>query len=42
MNEKDFTNEKIKDGSFRVTRTDIQGDYHTHMKSRQLAKNCYL
>ncbi len=41
MNEKDFTIEKIekiKDGSFRVTRTDIQGDYHTHMKSRQLAK----
>ena len=31
MTEKDFKIEKIKDGSFRVTRTDIDGDYHTHM-----------
>lgn len=38
MDEKDFKIERIKDGTFRVTRTDIQGDYHTHMKSRRLAK----
>ena len=38
MTEKDFKIEKIKDGSFRVTRTDIKGDYHTHMLSKQLAK----
>lgn len=38
MTEKDFKIEKIKDGSFRVTRTDIYGDYHTHMKSKRLAK----
>ena len=37
MTEKDFNIEKIKDGSFRVTRTDIDGDYHTHMLSRRLA-----
>lgn len=39
MTEKDFKIEKIKDGSFRVTRTDITGDYHTHMLSKRLAKN---
>ena len=38
MTEKDFKIEKIKDGSFRVTRTDIDGDYHTHMLSKRLAK----
>ena len=38
MTEKDFKIERIQDGSFRVTRTDIDGDYHTHMKSKQLAK----
>ena len=38
MTEKDFKIERIQDGSFRVTRTDIQGDYHTHMLSKQLAK----
>ncbi len=38
MTEKDFKIEKIKDGSFRVTRTDITGDYHTHMLSKRLAK----
>lgn len=38
MTEKDFEIEKIKDGSFRVTRTDIDGDHHTHMKSKQLVK----
>lgn len=38
MTEKDFKIEKIKDGSFRVTRIDIEGDYHTHMLSKQLAK----
>ena len=38
MTEKDFKIEKIQDGSFRVTRTEIQGDYHTHMLSKQLAK----
>ena len=38
MTEKDFKIERIQDGTFRVTRTDIDGDYHTHMKSKQLAK----
>lgn len=38
MTEKDFRIDRLKDGSFRVTRTDIKGDYHTHMKSRRLAK----
>lgn len=38
MTEKDFKIEKIQDGSFRVTRTDISGDYHTHMLSKRLAK----
>jgi hypothetical protein len=38
MTEKDFKIERIQDGSFRVTRTDIDGDYHTHMKSKRLAK----
>lgn len=37
MTEKDFKIEKIQDGSFRVTRTDIAGDYHTHMLSKRLA-----
>ena len=38
MTEKDCKIEKIKDGSFRVTRTDIDGDYHTHVLSKRLAK----
>ena len=38
MNEQDFKIDKLQDGTFRVTRTDIDGDYHTHMKSKQLAK----
>ena len=38
MDENDFKIDRLKDGSFRVTRTDIKGDYHTHMKSRRLAK----
>lgn len=38
MTEKDFKIERIQDGTFRVTRTDIDGNYHTHMKSKQLAK----
>lgn len=38
MTEKDFKIERIQDGSFRVTRTDIDGDYHTHMLSKRLAK----
>lgn len=38
MTEKDFKIDKLKDGTFRVTRTDISGDCHTHMKSKQLAK----
>ena len=38
MNGQDFKIERIHDGTFRVTRTDIDGDYHTHMKSKQLAK----
>ena len=38
MTEKDFKIERIQDGSFRVTRTDIDGDYHTHMLSKRLIK----
>ena len=38
MEENDFRIDRLKDGTFRVTRTDIYGDYHTHMKSNQLAK----
>lgn len=38
MNKQDFAIDKLQDGTFRVTRTDIEGDYHTHMKSKQLAK----
>lgn len=38
MTEKYFEIKRIQDGTFRVTRTDIDGDYHTHMKSKQLAK----
>lgn len=38
MEENDFRIDRLKDGTFRVTRTDIDGDYHTHMKSKQLAK----
>lgn len=38
MTEKDFKIERIQDGSFRVTRTDIDGDYHTHMLSKRLTK----
>ena len=38
MTEKDFKTERIQDGTFRVTRTDIKGDYHIHMLSKRLAK----
>ena len=38
MNEQDFAIDKLQDGTFRVTRIDIEGDYHTHMLSKQLAK----
>lgn len=38
MEENDFRIDRLKDGTFRVTRTDISGDCHTHMKSKQLAK----
>lgn len=38
MNEKDFKIDRLQDGTFRVTRIDIDGDYHTHIKSKQLAK----
>lgn len=38
MTEKDFKIDRLQDGSFRVTRIDITGDYHTHMKSKRLAK----
>lgn len=38
MNEQDFKIDKLQDGTFRVTRIDIDGDYHTHIKSKQLAK----
>ena len=33
----DFRIERTIDGNFRVTRTDIYGDRHSHFKSRQLA-----
>lgn len=38
MTEKDFKIDRLQDGTFRVTRTDVDGNYHTHMKSKQLAK----
>lgn len=38
MEENDFRIDRLKDGTFRVTRTDIDGDYHTHMLSKRLAK----
>ena len=38
MTEKDFEIKRIQDGTFRVTRTDIEGDYHTHILSKRLAK----
>ena len=34
----DFRIDKLKNGTFRITRTDVQGDYHTHLDSRRLAK----
>ena len=34
----DFRIQRTIDGNFRVTRTDIYGDRHSHFKSRQLAK----
>lgn len=37
MTEKDFKIDRLQDGTFRITRTDINGDYHTHMKSKRLA-----
>lgn len=37
MKENDFRIDRLKDGSFRITRTDVDGDFHTHMNSRKLA-----
>lgn len=37
MTEKNFRIDRLQDETFRVTRTDINGDYHTHMKSKRLA-----
>lgn len=37
MTEKDFKIDRLKDNTFRITRTDISGDLHTHMKSKRLA-----
>lgn len=37
MTEKDFRIDRLQDNSFRITRTDIDGDYHTHMDSKKLA-----
>lgn len=37
MTEKVFIITRLKDGAFRTTRTDIQGDCHTHTKSKRLA-----
>lgn len=37
MKENDFKIDRLKDGSFRIARTDIDGDLHTHMNSRKLA-----
>lgn len=39
MTEKDFEIKRLRDGSFRVARIDIEGNLHTHLKSRRLAKN---
>ena len=38
MTEKSFKIDRLQDGTFRITRTDIEGDFHTHMKSKSLAK----
>lgn len=38
MTEKDFKLERLKDGSFRLTRTDAKEDQHTHLMSKSLAK----
>lgn len=37
INREAFKIDRLMDGSFRVTRTDISGDYHSHFKSKQLA-----
>lgn len=42
MTEKDFKIERIQDGSFRVTRTDIKGDYHSHMLSNDWQRRLFI
>lgn len=37
MTKNDFAIDRLLDGTFRVRRTDIEGDLHTHLKSRKLA-----
>lgn len=37
MTDKDFRINRLKDNTFLITRTDISGDLHTHMKSKRLA-----
>ena len=37
MTDKDFKIDRLQDGTFRITRNDIAGDFHTHLKSKKLA-----
>lgn len=37
MTDKDFRIDRLKDNTFLITRTNISGDLHTHMKSKRLA-----
>ena len=38
IDESNFKIEKIMDGTFRVIRTDMPDDHHSHFQSKQLAK----
>ena len=38
IDESNFKIEKIIDGTFRVARTDMPDDHHSHFQSKQLAK----
>lgn len=38
IDKSNFKIEKIMDGTFRATRTDMPDDHHSHFQSKQLAK----
>lgn len=42
INREAFKIDRLIDGSFRVTRTDISGDHHSHFKSKQLANKVII